>query len=519
MFWCRGPRWALIVGCVVGVVLGVPDVASAGTYVMRSCNVPTQARQTAGPWHVNIGGGTFANDDCATGGGFGLNAGPMAPGATSVVVLESGPQIAIRRVKLWLIARLAGTGSSIFAAVQYASATAATPGIGLFGPPGGETLTSPYVSPPLPPDTALFQVVLTCSADAGTGCTPNSTDVLDIRGAEVTLEENTPPTGSITGGELMSGATQSGVRALAYSANDLHSGVARVAAIAGKTEVGTVDFTSGCAFADLAACVRARNGSISVDTRKLADGIYPVSLRVTDAAGNEQTVQAATAIQVVNGVAASTVQPSASGTAGGALLTAEFAANRRSTLTVGYGRGAVVRGRLVGAGGRGIAGASVAVEQRPTPGGARVVRSTLVTEQDGAFALTVPRGATSRILRFVYSADRGDPPLTQRLRLRVKASASLRVALKGVVVRYSGQVRSKPLPRNGKVVEIQGRAPGAAWKTFARKRTDRRGDFTGTYRLRVHRPGVRLQFRVRIPADSGYPFVAHTGRPVTRTVR
>jgi hypothetical protein len=47
MFWCRGPRWALIVGCVVGVVLGVPDVASAGTYVMRSCNVPTQARQTA----------------------------------------------------------------------------------------------------------------------------------------------------------------------------------------------------------------------------------------------------------------------------------------------------------------------------------------------------------------------------------------------------------------------------------------------------------------------------------------
>ena len=516
----RCHAWAvLIVGCLMGVGLGLPDIANAGTYVMRSCNVPSQARTTAGPWHVNVGGGTFANDDCAIGGGFGLNAGPMAPGATSVVVLESGTAIAIRRVKLWLVARLAGTGSSIFAALQYGNGATATPAIGLFGPPGGETLSSPYVSPLLPSDTALFQLVLTCSADAGVGCTPNTTNVLDVRGAEVTLEENVPPTGAITGGELMSGGAQSGVRALAYTANDLQSGVTRIAAIVGRTEVGTVDFSSGCAFADLAACVRARNGSIPVDTRKVADGIYPVSLRVTDAAGNEQTVQASSAIQVVNGLTASTGALADSGTPGEALLTAAFAANRRSTLTVGYGRGAAIRGRLVGAGGRGIVGASVSVEQRPTPGGAQLVRSTLTTGQDGAFVLRVPRNASSRIVTFEYRADPANPPVSQRLRLRVKASASLRVTLDGIVVRYRGQVRSKPVPRNGKIVEIQGRAPGAAWKTFARRRTDRRGDFTGTYRLRVHRPGVRLQFRVRIPVDSGYPFVAHTGRPVTRIVR
>jgi hypothetical protein len=102
--------------------------------------------------------------------------------------------------------------------------------------------------------------------------------------------------------------------------------------------------------------------------------------------------------------------------------------------------------------------------------------------------------------------------------LRVRASASLRVALKGIVVRYRGRVLSKPLPRRGKLVEIQGRAPGAGWKTFATRRADRRGGFAGTYRLRIRRPGVRLQFRVRVPAENGYPFVAHAGRAVTRIV-
>jgi hypothetical protein len=142
----------------------------------------------------------------------------------------------------------------------------------------------------------------------------------------------------------------------------------------------------------------------------------------------------------------------------------------------------------------------------------------LTTGPDGVFEYTVPRGP-SRRLTFTYRRTVGDAtPVVQQLKLRVQASATLHVALKGVQVRYRGRVLSKPLPRRGKLVEIQGRAPGAAWKTFATRRATRRGEFSGTYRLRVHRPGVRLQFRVHVPSEAGYPYVAHTGAAQTHVV-
>jgi hypothetical protein len=124
--------------------------------------------------------------------------------------------------------------------------------------------------------------------------------VLDIRGAEATLEENIAPAASIEGGTVLATGPQSGIKTLAYSATDRESGIARVSAMAGRTVVGTTDFAADCAFAALLACAGTRNGTIDVDTRKVADGLYPVSLRVTDAAGNEQVVQSSTAIQVVS---------------------------------------------------------------------------------------------------------------------------------------------------------------------------------------------------------------------------
>lgn len=305
-----------------------------------------------------------------------------------------------------------------------------------------------------------------------------------------------------------------------YTANDPQSGVAHVSVFVGKTEAGAVDFAAQCEFAALAACPVSRSGSIAVDTRKLADGIYPVSLRVSDAAGNEQTIQAVSAIQIRNVTPPALPEAGSVLASSGVQLSVAFAASRRPTLTVGYGRRVVVRGRLVRDDGVGVPGAQIEVEQTPTLSGAQVLRGAVVTASDGTFAFTAPRGATSRVLTFAYGANPGGATaVSQRLRLRVKASATLRIALKGSVVRYRGRVLSKPLPRSGKLVELQGRAPGSAWTTFARHRTNRRGDFSGRYRLRIRRPGVRLNFRVRVPAERAYPFVAHAGRVVTRIVR
>jgi hypothetical protein len=58
---------------------------------------------------------------------------------------------------------------------------------------------------------------------------------------------------------------------------------------------------------------------------------------------------------------------------------------------------------------------------------------------------------------------------------------------------------------------LQGRAPGFAWASFARVRTDRKGRFHGSYRLQARRPGVRLRIRVRVPTESGYPYLTFTG--------
>lgn len=512
----QGIRWShglLIVACVAAIALSVADSASAGTYVIRNCNVPGEARRAIGPWHwdPNAGGNTFGHDECAAGGGFGINAGTMPWGFITGVTMETaGTGVAVRRVKLWLVAKLRSTGSQLFSVVENGNATSATP-VDLFTTPGGSTLASPYVSPLLPADTTNYLVLVACSGGTGEPCTALDSDVLNIHGVETTLEETAAPTGSIDGGDLLAGGPQSGTRSLLYAAGDLESGVARVSAIVGNTVAGSLDFTGDCAYAALAACPRTRNGSIPVDTRKLPDGIYPVSLRVIDAAGNDRTVQTPTAIQVANGLTSTAAPSSPGGGLNGASLTALFAANRGTTLTVGYRRKAVIRGRLQSEDGQTIGGARIDVEASGAPGS-----SAVTTDQDGVFTYTAPRGRT-RALTFTYRG--ASAPVSIRLRLRVKASARLRVSLRGIVVAYGGRVLSTPIPRGGKLVEIQGRAPEGVWKTFATRRTNRRGDFSGTYRLRVHRPGVRLQFRVRIPSEAGYPYVGRTGAAQSLRVR
>jgi hypothetical protein len=503
-------RLSLLLASLAAIALATAESASAGQYVIRNCNVPGDHTRPIGPWRWIASAGTFGYDNCGVGEGFGIAAGTMPEGSAGQVVVETGVDsgIVLRRVRVWLVARLSDTGSTMYLAASSGNASFATPAEGIFQTPGGNTLSTPYVSPLFADNTVVFLLLVSCSIDAG-ACTPSATNILEIRGAEATLEENIAPTGSVDGGELMSAGAQAGVRALEYTVRDPQSGVARIAITVGKTVVGTADFASECAYADLAACPPSKSGSIAVDTRKVPDGLYPVSLRVTDAAGNEQTVQSPTAIQVANGAAGA---PSGSGAATNARVIASFAANRHATLTVGYGRRAVVRGRVVGAGGERLGGISLNAEERPAAGGTGARQGTLTTKADGTFTYTLRRG-TSRTLLFSYQN------VVKRLKLRVKASATLRVGLSGILVRYRGRVLSKPLPRKGKLVEIQGRAPGAGWKTFARRRTTRTGNYSGTYRLRVHRPGVRLQFRVLVPSETKYPFVAHAGAAVKRIVR
>lgn len=508
----------LILGATLLLVTPHTDAADAGTYLMRSCNVPGHRSAPAAPWKWINAPGTYANDECASGGGFGVNAGPMQRVTAAGVTLEQPSNaITIRRVRLWMVARLSGGGSSLFAAAA-SDARGTTHSQDLFGPPGGDTLLSPFESSLLAPDTGAYVVFVSCSGNTWDGCVPSSPNPLEIRGAEVTLHEDSSPTGSIDGGSVLDGAVQGGIKTLAYTVTDQQSGVASVSAIVGDKEVATQSFLAECKFSGFAACPRSQAGPLALDTRSLPDGIYPLSLRITDAAGNATTIYATRAIQISNHQVAT---PNGPRPTSRARLTARVNGRRRTNVTVPYNRRVVVRGRLLTSNGEPIANAKLDVKEVPSHRRGRLIARTAVTRSNGTYSYIAARQSATRRLEIQYRPFLNEPAVAARARLRlnVAAAATLRVALKGVRVSYSGRVLSRPLPAGGKLIYLQGRAAGGAWTTFARRRTDRAGRYSGRYRLRVRRPGVRLQFRARIPKQRGYPYAAGVGRPLTRVVR
>ncbi|HEX8084351.1 MAG TPA: hypothetical protein VF529_08675 [Solirubrobacteraceae bacterium] len=225
--------------------------------------------------------------------------------------------------------------------------------------------------------------------------------------------------------------------------------------------------------------------------------------------------------------AASSSSAAAAGGANGegasprARLTVAYTGRTPAARTVRYGGGATAKGRLVDADGRPIRGAIIDVSSIPSVRGAGpVAAQPAVTNDDGAFTYRVGGRAASRTIRFAYRWQRGGEVVADAsLVLRVRAVVRLAVRLRGVVVKYAGRVRSGPLPRGGKLVVLQGRVRGGRWQTFASRRATRAGVFRGAYRLKIRRPGVRLQFRARAVAESGWPYLEGKSRVVTRRVK
>jgi len=476
--------------------------ADAGVYKLYSCNVPGRATPvpSVAPWTAELDGvNTFRFDGCVSGGpfGIGLNVRTMRAFATASLVLErpnEGPKAAIGivRYRTWITAELSGTGAPAFVDAG-----------GSCGPPGCvKSDDQPWVSAPLSMNNARVVILLRCTAG---DCAFDSEHPLQVRGAEVDLYEDVPPAGEIEGGTLLNGSP-SAVRTVSISATDAESGVARVEALLGDTVVATQDLEGNqslCPHTDFNACPPRYATDLSVDTSRVAPGTYGLTLRVFDAAGNRRVV--------------ASPRPVVIGQAGGgpvaARLTASFA-HSRATYTTNFGRRARLRGGLTDPLGRPIARATLSVVETPLTTARKPRMATITTGADGRFAYSVSGRGPSRNIELRYGAA----AVSRRLRLRVRAASSFKVSLHGIVVRYAGRVLTRPLPSAGKRVYIQGRSPGTAWHRFAVRRTDRNGRFSGRYKLRVHRPGVKLQFRLEIPKESGYAYEARTGGTVMRVV-
>ncbi len=285
----------------------------------------------------------------------------------------------------------------------------------------------------------------------------------------------------------------------------------------GDKVIATRDITPRCPYYDFTVCPDSDQGSLEVNTRAVPNGSYRVALRVTDAANNELLIYGPNPIEVAN--------PAGDGRSGpesGRLvrLAARFADSSRSTLTVPYGRRVRVRGRLSEIGNRGIGRAQVDVFERTARSGARErLVGSVRTRDNGDFSYVLKSGDPSRAVRLAYRSNVPATLASRTLRLRVRAASSLKASLRGTVVRFGGRVLSGPLPKSGKRVLLQGKAPGYTWATFATTRSNRSGRFSGRYRLPIRRPGVRLQIRVVVPGERAYPYASYSGRPISLRVR
>lgn len=497
------------------------ESAHAGTYVMRNCSVPGHPNAPLRPWTTDRGLNTTVAESCAGGGGvsFGFpGTHEMSMGYGSAVGVArpaNGPQSEIRLIKasLWYTARLAGPGPgvNVYAYENHGSDTHA-PWL-VTGQPGAESLS---FEQQLSPTTVRYSVAITCGPALGpvtdAVCVPEHETPFEVRGMEVTLSEDTPPSVLPLRGTLSAGGVQSGVRDLTYAASDPQSGLATVEVMLGDTVATRHDLAARCSYSDFTACPATDDGTLEVDTRSVPNGSYQLALRVRDAAGNERMVRGERLVDVVN-------QPTPVAEAPYAIA-AKFKGSSRTTLTVPYGRRASLQGTLRHGSEPVAAGVPIDVLERADRRGAREKRTrTIVTKAGGAFSLGLATTRRSRVVRLAFGSTGAARVVSKALRLRVRAASRLRASLHGRVIRFSGTVLSRPISKRGKRVRMEGRSPGSAWTPFRNLRTDKAGRFSGTYRLRVRRPGVRLKIRAVVPTEAGYGYVSSPSPAVTLRVR
>ncbi|HKB51889.1 MAG TPA: hypothetical protein VKC63_10710 [Solirubrobacterales bacterium] len=194
-----------------------------------------------------------------------------------------------------------------------------------------------------------------------------------------------------------------------------------------------------------------------------------------------------------------------------------------SAVTVPFGAGAALSGRLLNADGAGLAGRRLRVVSRPSRGALAPRRVEAVeTGPHGGFRLELAAGPSRRIT----VAYPGGPGLAgarrPALALRVRGAATLAVAPRslrsGQSVRLWGRVRARgaPLPRRGKLVAIQYYENEARlWRPVLVTRSDHSGRFRARYRFRYITGTARIRLRAVALAEERWPYAPGASKPIT----
>ena len=203
-------------------------------------------------------------------------------------------------------------------------------------------------------------------------------------------------------------------------------------------------------------------------------------------------------------------------------LSASFGGGQPA-LTVPYGRGIRLSGRLTTGIRSPLGGMPVQIVERFAAGaGAGVRTSTVRTEPGGAYSIRLAAGPSRDVaVTFAGSATlrrSTSGPLRLRVRSAVGLSASSAVAkVGGAPLVFRGRVFAPAgsIPPTGKSIQLQFRLTGLPWSEFRTVQTDRRGHFRYAYRFSDDDSrGARFQFRAFAPTQDGWPYEPAGSRPV-----
>ena len=544
---CRPPRrrsryWVGIVQTLAtGVVLATVAVgnASANSYDVYACYAGAgtylNPGNSAASWTLADNDGSayyLPYDQCGSGGanGFGVisHSGYVAPaGDYGEVVFQAPAGLHLRRVQLWRSLFDYGLGSGGASQRSYAWNTAdgALTGVGdefdgsadvPRGAAGSGTLTNHGIAAGNYLDVNLAaalpaQYAYTIGCSFASGCTtgghdpndPNGPDtILDIFGAIVSIEDDLPPTLTLSNAGLLDGGPQSGTVPLTINASAI-AGIAKVELYVdgASTPVLTQDFTHtpNCQFWKAAPCQDLQAYQLPIDTSKLPNGRYYVTVKAYDPAGNVATASSPDPIDVDN---KRPRIPNGTPCPGESL--AVKIDGRRSPRTIDYGRRARLTG-VLSCRGAAMPGARVAIIGDG-------VHVNAVTAANGVFALVVPKGH-SRHLTISYTAYNTDtkPAAVKRVTIAVRPQIRLvisprRTANGGTIV-WRGQIVGGPYPATGIPLQMQVRE-GRRWQTFDEISVVNRGRVGYRYTFKRTTSPTSYSFRVALPQGGavGYPY-------------
>ncbi|MBA2523798.1 MAG: hypothetical protein H0V25_10800, partial [Solirubrobacterales bacterium] len=192
----------------------------------------------------------------------------------------------------------------------------------------------------------------------------------------------------------------------------------------------------------------------------------------------------------------------------------QFRVNGKSRVNVGYKKGGVITGKLVGRDGSGVGGASVAITETFAPGAkSRVETLSTQSRGDGRFRAVLSPGPSRSVIASYGGDYRYLSSHSGEVKLGVRAKVGLNVrphVQAGDAVNFTGKLKAKgaKIPNAGKRLEVQVKI-GPKWKTVGKStQTDRKGGYRLHYRFTAAYPeAVRFTFRTVVLRERSWPYL------------